>query len=113
MDIMELTGRTVRISKQSLTCINDDTGKTAGVVRGCIQYAAAPMRDQSPLFGAVKASGLWGSGYMGQVIINRGRLYYLDNQRPTYSDELDRKQRALAQGAQAAGITVIPCTIKK
>ena len=113
MDIIDLAGRTVRISKQSLTCINDETGKTAGVVRGCIQYVSAPMRDQAPLFGAVKASGLWGSGYMGQVIINRGRLYYLDNQRPTYNDELDRKQRTLAQGAQAAGIIVIPCTVKK
>ena len=113
MDIMELTGRTLRISKQSLTCINDETGKTEGVVRGCIQYTAAPIRDQQPLFRAVKASGLWGSGRMDQVIISRGRLHYLDNQRPTYNDELDRKRRALVQGAQAAGIVVIPCTIKK
>ena len=113
MDIMDLTGHTVRISKQSLTCINNETGKTAGVVRGCIQYTAAPMRDQQPLFRAVKASGLWGSGYMDRIIINHGRLYYLDNQRPTYNDELDRKQRTLAQGAQAAGIIVIPCTVKK
>ena len=112
MDIMELTGRTVHISRASITCINEETGKTAGVVRGVIRYTDAPMRDQAPLFGLVRKSGLWGSGQMDRVVIAGKKLVYLDNQRPTYDAALDEKRRKLAGDARAAGVTVIPCVVK-
>lgn len=76
MQIAEITGRTVRLSKSSITVV-DDSGKTAGVVRDVTRWDTLPPAKQFQFSKILRETGIWEAGLVDYVIVVGGLLYYI------------------------------------
>lgn len=126
MKIAEVENKHIKICKTSIT-IKNDSGKTAGVIRGICKYKDLQPNKQHDFFSIVRGAGLWGcslSGVMDAVVCVDNKLYYLHNLKPIeaytkyfrdnemFSSEKKNYEKRL-EIAEAAGklINVIPCYI--
>lgn len=108
MDIIDLAGRTVRISKQSLTCINDETGKTAGVVRNVKRFTDLPFREQIEQMAWRKMP----SKELQHLFVYDKVMYYISNTRGDDWTESKARRIENMNAAIAAGIPVIECRVE-
>lgn len=114
----------VKISPRSITIKTED-GKTAGVVRNTCKFKELQINKQMEFFKILKASGIWGSGFMDGVVFHDGKLYYLHNLKPlevyeryfasdpaAWEEETRRyNERKAAAEKMTQYCTVIPCYI--
>ena len=120
MKITDLTNKTIKLSKHSIT-VKDEQGKTRGVVRGVTPFKELRIAEQMKYWKQLRECGLWNSGFMGCFIICDGEPYYLHNLKAIedykkYFEQLgyesDRKkyeqQLEIAEKAKDFA-TVIPC----
>lgn len=69
-DIREIEGKEIRLSAGSITIINQETGKTAGVVRNVRRHTDLPLREQI----AYRAPRDINRTH---VVLFEGKLYYI------------------------------------
>ena len=85
MNITEITNKHIKIGKTSITVVNEETGKTCGLVRNIFKFKDLPLNRQISYWGQLRSVGAWGSGIDGindAVIIYDNQLYYLHNLQP-------------------------------
>nr|DAT64343.1 MAG TPA: hypothetical protein [Caudoviricetes sp.] len=61
--ITECERQKIKVNKKSITIINPDTGKTAGVITGLKHIQDIPKNKQFDFFTLLKKSGVWANPY--------------------------------------------------
>ena len=125
MKIEDLKNRRVRISKNSITC-KDDDDKTRGVVRGITKWNDWQFNKQFETSQMISKAGLWGNGLSKNVVVCGNKLYYLYDKREQesyeksialFGDDNGYKKRKLQElmetreRAPKSGIEVVECYI--
>lgn len=80
MEILDCTGKNVKISKGSIT-VKSDNGKTAGIVRDIRHFKDIQVNKQWEYFHLLKNAGLWGNKKidLNNIIIKENTMYLFRN----------------------------------
>jgi hypothetical protein len=119
MDMKDLSGRKVKVSKNSIT-VKDDGGKTCGVVRNIENLNDVQLNKQVDYCRKLKSYGVFGIIRLKDVIIKNNEMWImrnikskLFNQANGYFSEEERQSEEtkdkLYQMLKDSGINVIEC----
>lgn len=80
MEIEDLKGKRIKISKTSITC-KDENNKTCGLVRNIKKFMDIRPNLQIDYFGKIRDAGAWGSNLniIDNIILDGNQLYYFDD----------------------------------
>lgn len=81
MEIKDLNGRNIRISKNSITC-KGDNGKTCGVVRNTTLFGDLQPNKRLNYFRKLRQHNIWGSKFVDcnkEVVIKDNEMYIFHN----------------------------------
>lgn len=124
MDMLDLIGKRIMISAQTIT-VKDENYKTRGMVRGITQFKNARPNLQIDVSGILRKTGIWQSPFGNSNLIYDGKKwYYMNNLKPLEfyekyladhpgyeSDKNAYEQRKLMAEKAAEYFTVIDCYI--
>ena len=80
MDILSIAHERIKLSPRSITVKNTEN-KTIGVVRGITKFKDLRVSESMKYLPMLRKCGVWGSGYIDNVIFCDGKMYYLHNLR--------------------------------
>ena len=118
-EIKDCIGKTVKISKSSIT-IKDENGKTRGVVRNIISVYDIQPNKQIDYFHLFKNLGVWGKVNTSNCIVKDGKLSVFRNMKSKmfhdkyryfsdYEKEKAEQEEETFKTLRDAGIEIIEC----
>ena len=123
MNITEITNKHIKIGKTSITVVNEETGKTCGLVRNVFKWKELQPRRKMEFAKQVRPAFVSNiDGILDAVIVDGNDLYYLNDLKPYefyekhYKDESDIKYLAKRDAiieAMKEHATIIDCYIDK